>query len=96
VKLSRTQSTLLRLIAQAHERAIKAGFPGGSPWTPSAYNEYLEGKSILVTGSGYASAWRALFAKGLIESYPNLGRYSARITPAGLEAAKSEVGKPTI
>lgn len=82
---SAAQSTLLRLVAQYGD--------GGHTWVPRVRPQPLGDVTIDVSGSGAASAWRALVAKGLIEPAP-LADYAARITERGRAQARVEAGRP--
>jgi len=87
-KLSAPQSTLLRLVAQAHSKP-------GRFWLPPSRPERVEDVDVRVniSGSGCAAAHRALVRKGLIEP-AGLVDYDAELTSEGERAVQAELGRP--
>jgi hypothetical protein len=90
VKLSISQSTMLRIIANA---CRDKEFTELIPWYPRS-EVYLEDRSLCFSAQSAGPAIKALWRKGLAAPYPKLGEYSSVITELGLVVAEKEKGNP--
>jgi hypothetical protein len=83
MKLTISQSTLLRIIAAA---------PDGL-WYPRDF-PIVEGTYLSLDGSAIAQTSKALWRKGLAVQNQKLGPYASWITEEGRKVAEQERGKP--
>lgn len=84
MKLTISQSTLLRLIAET---------PAGL-WCPRESTVFVESTCLILGGSAVAQTTKALWRLGLAKPHTKLGPYASWITDEGRRMAEAEKGKP--